>query len=162
MIRRRNARVRAPRSAALIALRHVAHGDRHLRDRGCHAVGIIRQTLQTDGDGLADTRVRFLTAEPVEPGRVREPILASWRRSRESKVAADRIEMPYIRDPNLDTPLIRSAEPVLRQLNEQLAGQPISIVLTDQAGLVLSRLTGDPNLARHLDTAQLAPGFSYA
>ena len=70
--------------------------------------------------------------------------------------------MPYVHDPNLDTPLIRSAEPVLRQLNEQLAGQPISIVLTDQAGLVLSRLTGDPNLARHLDTVQLAPGFSYA
>ena len=118
--------------------------------------------VQTDGDGLADTRVRFLTAEPVEPGRVREPILASWWRSRESNVAADRIKMPYVHDPNLDTPLIRSAEPVLRQLNEQLAGQPISIVLTDQAGLVLSRLTGDPNLARHLDTVQLAPGFSYA
>ena len=118
--------------------------------------------IQTDGDGLADTRVRFLTAEPVEPGRVRDPILASWRRSRESNVAADRIHMPYISDPNLETPLSRSAEPVLRQLNEQLAGQPISIVLTDQAGLVLSRLTGDPNLARHLDAVQLAPGFSYA
>jgi sigma-54 dependent transcriptional regulator, acetoin dehydrogenase operon transcriptional activator AcoR len=118
--------------------------------------------IQTDGDGLADTRVRFLTAEPVEPGRVRDPILASWWRARESNVAADRIKMPYIHDPNLDTPLIRSAEPVLRQLHEQLAGQPISIVLTDQAGLVLSRLTGDPNLARHLDTVQLAPGFSYA
>ena len=118
--------------------------------------------IQTDGDGLADTRVRFLTAEPVEPGRVREPILASWWRSRESNVAADRIKMPYVRDPNLDTPLSRSAERVLRQLHEQLAGQPISIVLTDQAGLVLSRLTGDPNLARHLDAVQLAPGFSYA
>ena len=118
--------------------------------------------IQTDGDGLADARVHFLTAEPVEPGRVREPILASWWRSRESNVAADRVKMPYIRDPNFDTPLSRSAEPVLRQLEEQLAGQPISIVLTDQAGLVLSRLTGDPNLARHLDTVQLAPGFSYA
>ena len=118
--------------------------------------------IQTDGDGLADTRVRFLTAEPVEPGRVREPILASWWRARESNVAADRIEMRYIRDQNLDTPLSRSAEPVLRQLHEELAGQPISIVLTDQAGLVLSRLTGDANLARHLDTVQLAPGFSYA
>ncbi len=118
--------------------------------------------ILTDGEGLAESRVRFLTAEPVGPGRVREPILASWWRSRESNVAADHIEMPYIRDPNLDTPLTRSAELVLRQLYEQLAGQPISIVLTDQAGLVLSRLTGDANLARHLDTVQLAPGFSYA
>jgi sigma-54 dependent transcriptional regulator, acetoin dehydrogenase operon transcriptional activator AcoR len=121
-----------------------------------------RARTLTDGDGLAETRVRFLTAEPVIPGQVRESILASWWRSRQSNVAADRIDMPYIRDPNLDTALTRSAEPVLRQLHEQLAGQPISIVLTDPAGLVLSRLTGDAGLARHLDTVQLAPGFSYA
>jgi sigma-54 dependent transcriptional regulator, acetoin dehydrogenase operon transcriptional activator AcoR len=118
--------------------------------------------ILTDGDGLAETRVRFLTAEPVSPGKVRETILASWLRSKRSNVAADRIEMPYVRDPNLDTPLTRSADPVLRRLHEQLAGQPISIVLTDHAGLVLSRLTGDADLARHLDAVQLAPGFSYA
>ena len=75
-----------------------------------------KRTL-TDGEGLAETRVRFLTAEPVEPGRVRETILASWTRSRESNVAADRIEMPYLRNANLDTPLSRSAEPVLRLLH---------------------------------------------
>jgi transcriptional regulator of acetoin/glycerol metabolism len=121
-----------------------------------------RAPTLTDGAGLAETRVRFLTAEPVAPGQVRETILASWLRSQRSNVAADRIEMPYVRDPNLDTPLTRSAEPVLRRLHEQLAGQPISIVLTDHAGLVLSRLTGDADLARHLDTVQLAPGFSYA
>jgi len=116
----------------------------------------------TDGAGLAETRVRFLTAEPVEPGKVRETILASWLRSQRSNVAADRIEMPYVRDPNLDTPLTRSADPVLQRLHEQLAGQPISIVLTDHAGLVLSRLTGDADLARHLDSVLLVPGFSYA
>jgi transcriptional regulator of acetoin/glycerol metabolism len=116
----------------------------------------------TDGAGLAETRVRFLTAEPVEPGKVRETILASWLRSQRSNVAPDRIEMPYMRDPNLDTPLTRSADPVLRRLHEQLAGQPISIVLTDHAGLVLSRLTGDADLARHLDSVLLVPGFSYA
>jgi transcriptional regulator of acetoin/glycerol metabolism len=116
----------------------------------------------TDGTGLAETRVRFLTAEPVDPGQVRETILASWLRSQRSHVAADRIEMPYVRDPDMDTPLTRSADPVLRRLHEQLAGQPISIVLTDQAGLVLSRLTGDADLARHLDSVLLVPGFSYA
>ncbi len=116
----------------------------------------------TDGDGLAEYRLRFLSAEPVEPSQVRETILASWWRSRQSNVAADRVDMPYIHDPNLDTPLTRSAEPVLRQLHEQLAGQPVSIVLTDPAGLVLTRLTADADLERHLDTVQLAPGFSYA
>ena len=116
----------------------------------------------TDGEGLAETRVRFLTAEPVEPGQVRQTILASWLRSKRSNVAADRIEMPYVRDPTSTPRSTRSADPVLRRLHEQLAGQPISIVLTDHAGLVLSRLTGDADLARHLDSVLLVPGFSYA
>jgi transcriptional regulator of acetoin/glycerol metabolism len=117
---------------------------------------------RTDGEGVAVSRVRFLSAEPSDPNRVRPAILASWRRSRELKVAADKIELPYIRDPELDSPLTRSAEPVLRNLREQLDGQPVSIILTDHAGLVLSRRTGDADLDRHLDTVLLAPGFSYA
>ncbi len=116
----------------------------------------------TDADGLAESRVLFLNGEPVGPNQVRQTILASWWRSRESHVAADHIEMPYLNDPNLDTPLTRSAQPVLRQLHEQLAGQPVSILLTDQSGLVLTRLSGDAELDRHLDSVQLAPGFSYA
>ena len=51
---------------------------------------------------------------------------------------------------------------MLRRLHEQLKGQPISIIVTDPTGLVLSRRTGDANLERHLDTVRLAPGFSYA
>ena len=54
---------------------------------------------------LAEARERFLTSEPVPRGCVREPILASWWRSRDWSVAADRVELSYIRDPNLDTPL---------------------------------------------------------
>jgi sigma-54 dependent transcriptional regulator, acetoin dehydrogenase operon transcriptional activator AcoR len=115
-----------------------------------------------DRDDLALSRIRFLTAEPVEPSRVRPAILASWRRSRDAKVAADKIELPYIRDPDTDSGLTRSAEPVLRRLHEQLDGQPMSIILTDQAGLVLSRRTADADLERHLDKVLLVPGFSYA
>jgi len=115
-----------------------------------------------DGDGLAVSRVRFLTAEPAGPNAVRGPILASWRRSRDLKVAADQIELPYISDAEFDTPLARSAEPVLRSLREQLDGQPVSIILTDSTGLVLSRLSGNSDLERHLDRVRLAPGFSYA
>lgn len=43
-------------------------------------------------DELARTRVRFLTAEQVPAGTVRQTILASWRRSREFQVEADRID----------------------------------------------------------------------
>jgi transcriptional regulator of acetoin/glycerol metabolism len=115
-----------------------------------------------DSKALADTRERFLTAESVRPNEVREPILASWWRSRQWKVAADRVALPYVRDPDLDTPLTRNAMPVLRNLREHLEGQPISVILTDAAGVVLTRMTADHDLERHLDAVQLAPGFSYA
>jgi sigma-54 dependent transcriptional regulator, acetoin dehydrogenase operon transcriptional activator AcoR len=115
-----------------------------------------------DGSRLARTRERFLTAEPVKPTEVRETILASWWRSRQFKVAADRVALPYVRDPDLDTPLVRNAMPVLRNLREHLEGQPISVILTDAAGVVLTRMTADHDLERHLDGVQLVPGFSYA
>ena len=111
---------------------------------------------------LAQALQRFLTVDPFQPEGVRQAILASWWRSRDSKVAADNLETVYVRDPELDTPLTRSAEPVLRHLADQLDGQPISIVLTDAAGVVLTRLTDDAALARQLDKVNLAPGFCYA
>jgi len=114
------------------------------------------------GDRLAKNRERFLTAEPVEPDQVRDTILASWRRSRRWKVAADHIDLAYVGDPDVDTPLTRCGLPVLRHLREHLDGQPISVILTDPAGVVLTRLKADHDLDRHLEGVQLAPGFSYA
>jgi transcriptional regulator of acetoin/glycerol metabolism len=119
---------------------------------------------------VADTRVRFLTqdlddapdADLREQPTVRSPILASWRRSQDLRVAADRIEMAFVGDVDHDTPLTRSAGPVLNNLARQLEGQSVSVILTDPSGLVLSRLTGDGDLERHLDHVLLAPGFSYA
>jgi sigma-54 dependent transcriptional regulator, acetoin dehydrogenase operon transcriptional activator AcoR len=117
---------------------------------------------QTSRDRLAEARVRFLQAEPVDSGSVRKPILASWWRSRQWQVAADRVDLDYLHEPDLETRLVRGAEPVLRKLHDELNGQPISIILTDAAGLVLARLTGDHDLERALDGIKLAPGFSYA
>ena len=111
---------------------------------------------------MAASRERFLTDESPEPRTVRDTILASWRRSHDLQVAADKIDMPFEEDAHLDTRLSRSAEPVLRSLQEQLQGQSVSVILTDPAGLVLSRLTGDGEFDRHLDRVRLAPGFSYA
>ena len=113
-------------------------------------------------DPLAEARDRFLAAEPVDRAAVREPILASWWRSREWNVAANRLDLSYLGDPDLETTLARAAEPVLRHLSEQLDGQPISIILTDASGLVLRRFTGDHDLERQLDSIMLVPGFSYA
>ncbi len=114
-----------------------------------------------DDEGLALTRERFLTAEAVEPDQVREAILASWWRSREFHVPADRIDLPYTSEQNLDTPLIRGAAPVLERLGDQLEGQPISLILTDPSGIVVSQRTGDTDLHRHLEHVELVPGYSY-
>src|SRR5690348_14630438 len=115
-----------------------------------------------EGSRLARIREQFLTAERVEPNQVRDTILASWWRSRRWNVAADHIDLSYTRDPDLDTPLTRSAMPILRHLRENLEGQAISVILTDANGVVLSRMTADTDLDRHLDGVMLAPGFSYA
>jgi sigma-54 dependent transcriptional regulator, acetoin dehydrogenase operon transcriptional activator AcoR len=111
---------------------------------------------------LARARKRFLSGEPVGPGRVRDTILASWRRCRAWNVAPDRIRPSCVCDPGLDTPLARSALPVLRRLHDTLEGQPVSVTLADARGVLLSRLTSDDNLERHLDGVRLLPGFSYA
>src|SRR6266487_1772914 len=123
--------------------------------------GLVFRPGVTDDTGLAQARERFLTAESVEPGRVRDTIMASWRRCREWHVAADRIDLSYVRDPDLDTPLTRNALPVLRNLRENLEGQPISVILTDAAGLVLVRLTADHDLERHLEGVQPAHVFGH-
>ena len=68
----------------------------------------------TDGTGLARARQRFLAAQPLEPGQVRDTILASWQRSRRWNVAAGHIDPCYVRDPGPGTPLTRSALPVLQ------------------------------------------------
>ncbi len=110
---------------------------------------------------MARARIRFLTADPVTTDQVRAAILESWRRSRISRVPADHIDLPYLGVQDLDTPLIHGASPTLNQLAEQLDRQPISLILTDPSGVVLTQFTGDPDLHRHLERVELLPGFSY-
>src|SRR6201981_23589 len=116
----------------------------------------------TEDSGLAQTRERFLTGELIGPGQVRGVVLASWWRSRRWNVDAGHIDLSYVRDPDLDTLLTRNALPVLRNLRDDLQGQPISVMLADARGVLLSRLTADRDFERHLDDVQLVPGFSYA
>ena len=111
---------------------------------------------------LAEARERFLSAESVDSGAVRRPILASWWRSRTWNIAAEHVESPYVKDPNLETPLSQSAGPILSRLQEQLSGSAVSIILTNEKGLVLDRRTDDTTLKQHLDRVNLARGFSYA
>jgi transcriptional regulator of acetoin/glycerol metabolism len=120
------------------------------------------QRTRPQQNRLAEAREHFLSNASVEPGRVRDPIFASWLRSRRWRVAADHVEPRYQADFQPDTMLARIGLPVLRRLQENLDGQRISVILTDAEGVVLSRMTTDPDFERHLDRVQLAPGFSYS
>jgi transcriptional regulator of acetoin/glycerol metabolism len=115
-----------------------------------------------DDHVVARARERFLSRDDNPDAMVRRMIHASWIRSRESKVDFDRISVPYVRDPDLEAPLCRSAAPILDTLGAQLQGESISIILTDHAGLVLDRRCSGSDIAAQLDGVRLAPGFSYA
>ena len=114
------------------------------------------------GPPVAEARAAFLDDEPVPSGAVRAPILASWTRSRLWRVRPEHIDLPFEPGVDDDTILTRAAEPVLREVVDLFATEPVSVILCDSDGVVLSRRTGDSGLEHHLDHVWLAPGFSYA
>ncbi|MDN5932985.1 MAG: sigma-54-dependent Fis family transcriptional regulator [Pseudonocardia sp.] len=122
----------------------------------------MRTAPDPGSEQLARARTSFLVDEPLEAGVVREPILASWTRSRHFDVDADRLELPYESDIAMDSLLTRAAGPILREVSDQLVSEPVSLILTDSDGIVLDRRSGDGGLTHHLDRIWLAPGFSYA
>ncbi|MGE3289206.1 MAG: sigma-54-dependent Fis family transcriptional regulator [Pseudonocardia sp.] len=122
----------------------------------------LRRAPEALPDRVAHARVSFLVDDPLEPGIVREPILASWTRSRQFDVAADHLDLPYETDADRDSLLIRTARPILDDVADQFATEPVSVILCDDDGVVLDRRTGDSSLEQHLDRIWLAPGFSYA
>lgn len=111
---------------------------------------------------IALARESFLHDEEPPPGLVRPPILASWTRSRSFSVASDHLELPYEIDAEPDSPLMRAAGPVVEDIADTFATEPVSVILCDDEGVVLDRRTGDSALRRQLDRIWLAPGYSYA
>ncbi|MET0897196.1 MAG: helix-turn-helix domain-containing protein [Mycobacterium sp.] len=112
--------------------------------------------------GTRRAREQFLTAGALSTDAVAPGVLNSWRRSRDLQVHPDRVELPYLRDPDTDTPLTHAAAPVLRRIAEDLSSQAVSVVLTSADGLVLDRIAADAKIERMLDDVHLAKGYSYA
>ncbi|WP_307787043.1 sigma-54-dependent Fis family transcriptional regulator [Mycolicibacterium mengxianglii] len=107
-------------------------------------------------------REQFITAGAADSRVVPADILSSWRRSQALHVHPDRVDLPYVRDPDPATPLLLAAAPVLRRIAGDLAAQAVGVVLTSADGLVLERMAVDPTIQRALDDVRLAPGYSYA
>jgi sigma-54 dependent transcriptional regulator, acetoin dehydrogenase operon transcriptional activator AcoR len=112
--------------------------------------------------GTRRAREQFLTAGALKEDVVAPGVLSSWRRSRALHVHPDRIELPYVRDPDPEAPLVLAAAPVLRRIASDLASQAVSVILTSADGLVLERVVADPAILRALDAVRLARGYSYS
>lgn len=100
------------------------------------------------------------------PGRVVRPvsrvIKASWERCEHRGMPITQLEVPFTSAFDTESRLTRSAGPVLRALHSSLENEPISIMLSDETGLVLTRLCNDRAIIRALDDVALAPGATYS
>jgi transcriptional regulator of acetoin/glycerol metabolism len=106
-------------------------------------------------------RERFLEGS-VEAETLRPTVLESWRRSQTLRVHPNRLEPPYVREPNTESRLVHAAAPVLRQITEDLTAQAVTVILTSADGVVLQRAVPEGTLMKALDSVSLAPGYSYA
>jgi sigma-54 dependent transcriptional regulator, acetoin dehydrogenase operon transcriptional activator AcoR len=112
--------------------------------------------------GAERAREQFLAAGALQPDAVDSKVLNSWQRSRDLHVHPDRVELPYVRDPDTDTPLTHAAAPVLRRIADDLSAHAVSVVLTSADGVVLDRIAADTQIEQMLDDVRLARGYSYA
>ncbi|MFG3524849.1 sigma-54-dependent Fis family transcriptional regulator [Nocardia nova] len=107
-------------------------------------------------------RDQFLNSGSVDDVLVSGTVRNSWQRSRELRVHPDRVELPFVREPDLESPLVTAAGPVIHRLADDLATQAISVILSSADGLILDRVATDARMRRTLDAVQLASGYSYA
>jgi transcriptional regulator of acetoin/glycerol metabolism len=93
---------------------------------------------------------------------VPQRLLASWQRSEEYGVALESVEPVFAGTEDLGSLFVECGNAVLADLHRTLAAEPVSMMLTDADGVVLSRLSGDHGLLQALDDVHLAPGFAYS
>ncbi|MFD4248890.1 GAF domain-containing protein [Amycolatopsis thermoflava] len=89
-------------------------------------------------------------------------LAASWQRSRQYGVSPETVRPAFTGTVDHDSLFFECGQEVLSGLHTTLANEPVSLMLTDSDGLVLSRLCDDSTILRSLDRVHLAPGFSYA
>ena len=107
-------------------------------------------------------RVRLHQLAHREASGLSRRLLASWQRSEDYGVPLEDIEPVFTGTDDLGSLFFQCGNEVLADLHSTLANEPVSLMLTDAEGVVLSRLSGDRSLLKSLDDVHLAPGFAYA
>lgn len=103
-------------------------------------------------------RIAGVDGDGAVPGR----LLASWLRSEEYGISPEVVEPVFTGTDDLGSLFYECGNQVLADLHRTLANEPVSMMLTDADGVVLSRLSGDRSLLTALDDVHLAPGFAYS
>lgn len=93
---------------------------------------------------------------------IRPEIALSWRRSMLSGVKPDAPLNPKPADFENDSPLLRSARPVLDELADEIAGTSVSILLTDRDCRVLRRVIDGSQVRRRMDRLGLVAGSIFS
>ena len=114
---------------------------RQLRGPNARVAVAVAKILQCAGRCPGPCCSSFLVDDRIEDGVVRDIILASWTRSREWAIDIDGAELSAF-DTESDSLLVRAARPVLDSVADELAGEPVSVILTDADGVVLERRSG--------------------
>ncbi|OBJ04559.1 sigma-54-dependent Fis family transcriptional regulator [Mycobacterium sp. 1465703.0] len=113
-------------------------------------------------------REKFLSVESLDAVRSLDEdtlpptVLDSWRRSHALRLDPDRVELPFVREPNMGSPLARAAAPVLQRISDDLAAHAVSAILTSTDGVVVERTAAEVSILSALDTVSLIPGYSLA
>lgn len=107
--------------------------------------------LSTQGWGPSDD---------VALAEISSAVIASWRRSRAHGVDAHRWTAEH-HDVDRDSRLLRCADPVLAELEDDLRGSHVSVALTDEESRIVSRGDCSAQIARALDRIDFDLGFSF-
>src|SRR5262245_8305399 len=119
----------------------------------------LRADVQTD---VRRIRERFLCEGSLEAETLPPSVLDSWRRSQAMRVHPDRLDLPYVRQPDNDSRLAHAAEPVLQGTTEDVTSEAMTVSLTSAGGAVIARSASEPAVMKALDSVLLAAGYSYA
>ena len=111
---------------------------------------------------VAAARADFLEYGGSGAAGVSDVVAASWERSQAAGVDVSHPNSAFAGDVDAASLLIRSARPVLQQLEADTADMPLVIALTDNKARVVQRIDSSAAVARLLDRVDLAPGFDYS
>lgn len=118
--------------------------------------------LVIDAADARPARDAFLASGDSRRNTVNPWVRISWERSQDAQVDVERPRAVFSDNWQSDTTLTRASRPVLDALADEIANEPVCLILTDAKGTVLDRRGGDAALLQNLDRVDLAPGFVYS